>query len=129
MLELKIFIYCVGLSLSEVRRHCPIHKYFSLYRWDPVTESNVPGGHIRIAFRCNNRTEYFDGNSMERRSTSSMDRLSLCSFGRSERLSLTQSCDSDVQALPRRPVSAISRVVYCTSTQPVSVIHKQNSIK
>lgn len=119
-------VYCsVGLAFSEVRRRCPIHKYFSLYRWDPVTESNVPGGHIRIAFRCNNRSEYFDGDAMEHRSTSSMDRLSLCSFGPSERLSLTHSCDSDIHALPQRPVSAISHVVYCSSTQPVSVIHEQ----
>eukprot|EP00210_Caulerpa_lentillifera_P009117 g8695.t1 len=105
------------LSFSEIRRHCPLHKYFSLYRWDPVTESNVPGGHIRIAFRCNHATNYFDEDGLECRSMSSMDRLSLCSFGRSDGISLTRSCESDIHSLHQRPATAFPRALYHSNSQ------------
>eukprot|EP00210_Caulerpa_lentillifera_P001050 g1013.t1 len=106
------------LSLSEVRHRCPLHKYFSLYRWDSVSESNVLGGYIRIAFRCSHSSNCFDEDVLESMSRSSIDRSSLCSFERSETFLLSQSCDSNTHSLTQRPVSAGSHVSFNSNSQP-----------
>lgn len=121
---LKREIFCVGLCLSEVRRHCPLNKYFSLYRWDPVTESNVPGGHIRIAFRYSCASDCLDADISDCRSSSSLDHLSVSSLGRGTGCSFGRSYDADVPSLPQRPVPTIQHVLHCSkSQQEVSNIH------
>jgi len=105
------------LSFKDICRHVPLDKYFTLYRRDRVTQNCIAGGHVRLGFFRHRRRGNDDEFVGDR---SSMDHVSVISSARDETFPQTNPFEQQVDSLPPRPASAVSRMLIAGDIQSVS---------